>query len=237
MELSNFINKLYLSLNSKTKYKKGCWGNHKNDVWYFDCVCLIKSILWGWDANLKKKHGGAKYKSNDVPDIGCETMIKKCINVSNDFNTISVGELVYMKGHVGIYVGNNSVIEATKAWSSNVLMSKISSSGVRSYKNKRKLKWEKHGFLPYINYDTKNIYKGTLPTLPKRGFFKKGDKGVQVKYLQEFLNWFNSSNLKIDGIIGNKTIKEVKKFQKSVNIKVDGLFGKQSLEKAKNYTK
>ncbi len=237
MELSNFINKLYLALNSKTKYKKGCWGNHKKGIWYFDCVCLIKSILWGWNANNKYKHGGAKYKSNGVPDIGTEAMINKCSNISNNFKNIYVGELLYMKGHVGIYVGNGNVIEATKAWTSNVLISKINGRGIRSYKGKKKLKWEKHGFLPYVNYSNLKTYPGVLPILPKRGYFQNGDKGLQVKRLQEFLNWSNSTKIQIDGIIGNKTVNAIKKFQKKVNLKVDGLFGKKSLEKAKNFEK
>ena len=237
MKLSDFIEKLKLALNSKTKYKKGGWGSHKKETWYFDCVCLIKAILWGWNANLKAKHGGAKYKSNGVPDIGTESMIQKCYHTSKDFKHIFIGELLYMKGHVGIYIGNGNVIEATKAWTGNVLMSQVNSNGIRSYKGNRKLKWEKHGFLPYINYDNLNTYPGIFPKLPKRGYFKKGDKGLQIKYLQEFLNWANSCKLQIDGILGNKTVSEVKKFQKKVNIKADGLFGKISLENAENYVK
>ena len=34
--------------------------------------------------------------------------------------------------------------------------------------------------------DTKKGYTGTFPTLPTRGYFKKGDKGTQVKNLQKF---------------------------------------------------
>lgn len=237
MKINDFISKLYLALNSKTKYKKGCWGSHKKDLWYFDCVCLIKAILWGWDANTKYKHGGAVYKSNNVPDIGTEKMIQKCYNVSTDFSNLSLGELLYMKGHVGIYVGDRYVIEATKAWTANVLKSTVSSDGTRSYKNKKKLKWQKHGFLPYVNYDNQNKYGGIFPTLPKRGYFQKNDKGQQVKYLQQFLNWATDSNIKVDGIVGAETINLVKKFQKLANIKVDGLFGKDSLNAAYNFEK
>lgn len=94
-----------------------------------------------------------------------------------------------------------------------------------------------------IHYDItppttgENTYTGTLPTLPSRGYFKKGDKGTQVKNLQNFLNWAVNSNLVVDGIIGNATINAVKQFQKEVKIYVDGLFGKDCLSKAKAYTK
>lgn len=88
-----------------------------------------------------------------------------------------------------------------------------------------------------VDTDEKKTYTGTFPTLPSRGYFKKGDKGTQVKNLQKFLNWANDCKLGIDGIIGNNTISQVKAFQKKVKITSDGLFGKSSLEKAKAYTK
>lgn len=88
-----------------------------------------------------------------------------------------------------------------------------------------------------IAKDGKSTYTGTLPTLPSRGYFKKGDKGTQVKNLQKFLNWALDGKLDVDGIIGDKTIKAVKKFQDLVRIKIDGLFGKDSLKKAETFEK
>lgn len=85
--------------------------------------------------------------------------------------------------------------------------------------------------------NTKKGYTGTFPTLPSRGYFKKGDKGTQAKNLQKLLNWLNGAKLSVDGIIGDKSIKEVKTFQKSVKIAQDGLFGKSSLAKAKTIKK
>ena len=84
---------------------------------------------------------------------------------------------------------------------------------------------------------TKKTYTGTFPTLPSRGYFKKWDKGTQVRNLQYFLNWSIKAGLIVDGIIGDKTISAVKKFQKAVGITQDGLFGKNSLAKAKAYKK
>lgn len=80
---------------------------------------------------------------------------------------------------------------------------------------------------------TKKAYTGTFPKLPVRGYFKRGDNSVQVKYLQKFLNWFGNYKLTVDGVVGSKTIDAVEKFQKAVGIAVDGLFGKSSLVKAK----
>jgi len=83
----------------------------------------------------------------------------------------------------------------------------------------------------------KKAYSGTFPKLPKRGHFKKGDKGTQVKNLQKLLNWYGNYKLKVDGKCGKKTINAIKKFQKSIGIKSDGKFGKKTLAKAKTLKK
>lgn len=131
-----------------------------------------------------------------------------------------------------------------KGWACDFYISGVSASTLMSYVKK----------LPYfrytynvsgnvIHYDITppttggNTYTGTFPTLPSRGYFKKGDTGTQVKNLQNFLNWALNLKLGVDGIIGNATINAVKQFQKEVKIYVDGLFGKDCLSKAKTYTK
>lgn len=78
----------------------------------------------------------------------------------------------------------------------------------------------------------KKGYSGTFPKLPKRGYFKKGDKGKQVKNLQKFLKWYGYK-ISVDGKCGKNTIKTVKKFQKAVGMKATGRFGKKTLAKAK----
>lgn len=52
------------------------------DTFGFDCVCLIKGILWGWTGDKSKAYGGAQYASNGVPDIGADSMIARCTGVS-----------------------------------------------------------------------------------------------------------------------------------------------------------
>ena len=84
---------------------------------------------------------------------------------------------------------------------------------------------------------TKKAYTGTFPTLPKRGYFKKGDTGTQVKYLQKFLNWYGDYGLSVDGDFGAKTDVAVEKFQKATGLTVDGLFGSKCLAKAKTVKK
>ena len=119
-----------------------------SDTFAFDCVCLIKALLWGWDGSLNTTNGGAVYKSNGVPDIGTEQIINVCTDVSTDFSNIKVGELLWMSGHVGIYIGDGLAVECTPAWKNCVQITcvrNINQSGNGHT-------WTKHGKLPYVEY-------------------------------------------------------------------------------------
>lgn len=65
-------------------------GNPK--AFYFDCVGLIKAILWGWSGDSARTYGGATYPTmNQVlagacPDISADGMISICSGVSSDFS-------------------------------------------------------------------------------------------------------------------------------------------------------
>ena len=72
----------------------------------FDCVGMVKGILWGFTGKADSVYGGAAYESNGVPDFGTG-IIDKCSDVSKDFSKIVPGELLWMSGHVGIYIGNS----------------------------------------------------------------------------------------------------------------------------------
>lgn len=77
-------------------------------------------------------------------------------------------------------------------------------------------------------------YTGTLPKLPKRGWFSSGDTGEQVKLLQKFLNWyFGYSRLAVDGEVGRLTLNAVRDYQAAEGLKVDGGFGPECLKHAK----
>ena len=77
----------------------------------------------------------------------------------------------------------------------------------------------------------KTKFVGKLPS--KTLSRKLKSTGNQVKYLQDFLNWYDDYQLVRDGKFGPKTEKAVKDFQKQEKLKVDGIFGPKSLEQAK----
>lgn len=82
---------------------------------------------------------------------------------------------------------------------------------------------------------TKPIAKPTVvPTLPSRGYFKNGDKGVGVTQLQKILLYLKISvgEAGVDSIYGQDTVNGVKAFQKKYKLQIDGEWGKQCNNKA-----
>lgn len=179
MNADTFIEKLKFAESKKTVYIKGCFGapmtpankvrytknlqynanraaiinSCSDDTFGFDCVCLIKGILWGWNADKSKNYGGAKYTSNGVSDFGADSAMNFCTDVSTDFSNIVPGEVVWMPGHVGVYVGDGTVIECTPKWTNNVQYSNLGNIGLKTghWRN-----WNKHGKLKYIDYSAKS---------------------------------------------------------------------------------
>ena len=132
----------------------------KAPCWTFDCCGLIKAIIWGWDAKRAPNnvYGGAIYESNGLPDYGADSgkgnLIYYCTDVSEDFSKIVPGEMLWLEGHVGIYVGDGKAIECTTGWTDNVLTSVV--TNIRAAKSgERGRKWTKHGKLSkWVDYST-----------------------------------------------------------------------------------
>lgn len=120
------------------------------DTFGFDCVNLVKGALWGWKGDKKANYGGAVYCSNGVPDIGETAMINRCADVSSDFSKIEVGELLYMPGHVGVYIGNGLAVECSSAFKNCVQITAVKNIGTINGQNHRR--WTSHGKLPYFAY-------------------------------------------------------------------------------------
>lgn len=178
MTNKEFVEKLIdVANNYKTLYVMGCFGapmteankkrycnNHSyntnaarqkmikaatSDTFGFDCVNLIKAILWGWYGDKSRTYGGAQYAANGVPDISADGMIAECLNVSTDFSNIEVGEAVWCSGHIGVYIGDGLAVECTPSWNNCVQITSCNCS--KSGYNRRN--WVKHGKLPYITYE------------------------------------------------------------------------------------
>lgn len=128
------------------------------DTFGFDCVCLIKAALGSWSADVNKTYGGTivnkeangiSYGYDHVPDVGADGIVKYLLGVTTDFSNIVVGEVVWMQGHVGVYMGDGKVIECTPKWTNDVQYSNLGNLG---YKTGHYRVWTKHGKLPWVDY-------------------------------------------------------------------------------------
>ena len=117
----------------------------------FDCVNLIKGVLWGWSGDGSKGYGGAVYASGGVPDISADGMIAKCTGVTTNFSGIVTGEAVWLPGHVGVYIGGGKVIECTPIWKNGVQVTACLNIGPVVGLNGRR--WTKRGKIPYMTYE------------------------------------------------------------------------------------
>lgn len=128
----------------KDLYERGYFG--------FDCVCLIKAILWGWNGDRNKDNGGAIYESNGVKDYSENYIISDvCTSTTDDFTKILPGEFLWKSGHCGIYIGNGLAVECSPGWDDGVQITAVANIGIKAAYHATT--WTKHGKLPYIRYN------------------------------------------------------------------------------------
>lgn len=205
-------------------------------AFYFDCVCLIKSLLWGWNGDHNANFGGAVYASNGVPDISANGMINVCSEVSEDFSKVAIGEVVWREGHVGIYIGDGLSVECTPSWDCGVQITAVSKMGAKEGYNTRE--WVKHGKLPYVSYEEVSVEEPEVPNNSKESteengkivpvisglpILRKGDVNKAVNSLQALLIANKHNCGAIDGNFGGKTEACVKDFQAEKGIRISGL--------------
>lgn len=240
LKSDEFVRRLKdVAVNRETFYIHGCFGapmNAKNrqryssndsfnrsrarlineltqNVFGFDCVCLIKGILWGWNGDISKTYGGAVYKANGVPDTNADGMIAMCSGISTDFKNIKIGEAVWLKGHIGVYIGDGLAVECTPKWNNKVQITAVGNLGNKSGYYTRT--WTKHGKLPWIDYSVSS--NGTaLPqndtSIYRKYTVRKGDTlwSIAVKQLGKGLRYkeiMTINNLTTTQIYPNQVLK------------------------------
>lgn len=174
-------------LNQPTQYVLGGIGRYENGVRQFDCIGMIKSFLW---------HDYSQYNTNyygvTCPDLDCEAMIKRA-SVKGNINSIPEveGIIVYQKGHVGVYIGNGEVIEATAGFTGKVLKSHFKGNH-KTFKRTTWTHWFKMPELEYpssVDKQLNSAKKYSLKEMVQKT--KNGDFGnyPQRKAKIEALGW------------------------------------------------
>lgn len=179
-----------------------------SDLFYDGGKCAGCTTFMNW-AKKKGQFVTSNYKPGDV-------MLYNFDNIDDaDHTGICIG--TYSGGVVAIE-GNTSASTYGSQDNGGIVAEKRRSNGLilGAYRPK---------YDPEVTPSpSSKYYTGTLPTID----LVKGNTGMQVKYLQEFLNWFGGYNLDVDGSYGNITVAVVKDFQKYTKIEPDGMFGTES---------
>lgn len=139
------------------------------DTFGFDCVNLIKGILWGWCGDASKRYGGATYPTAAMfaagacPDVGADGMIAKCTGVSTTgWASMVPGEAVWLSGHIGIYIGDGLAVESSPAFANKVQITAVANIGKKAGYSART--WTKHGKVPWVDY-TGAVAGGSAPVV------------------------------------------------------------------------
>lgn len=192
-----------------------------------DCSNLFKGLVWGWNPQGKKiqpNGAGVVRKSNGLGDVTADGLFNLCEDISTDMKRILPGEMIWAKGHIGMYYGKvdgkDYVIDSTP-----------SLNGVKLNPMSRQ-NWKKHGKFPWVDYTDatpaageenviRRVLKRTTPTM----------KGDDVKLLQNTLIDLNYScgSCGADGKFGGDTEKAVKKYQAAHALEVDGKAGRHTV--------
>ena len=205
-----------------------------DEGFYFDCVGLIKSILWGWDGDRGKTYGGAKYASGGVPDCGADQMMDLCKDPSGDWSSIQPGEAVWKKGHIGVYIGGGFAVECTPAWKCGVQITAVLNIGKQlGYQGRS---WTRHGKLPWLSYEAAEAQEEpqkaesnqTAPAITGLPTLREGAEGETVRALQILLLGYGCDLGKgsDDGEFGPMTRQAVEDFQRQADLEDDGVVGK-----------
>lgn len=173
-----------------------------------DCSGLF---VWAY----KQINGSSIYHgSNTIYNKYCS---KKGRLTADLKKTIKPGTAVFTgdeksHGHIGLYVGNGKVIEASGT-QAGVCISNITAG-----------KWTYYGELTAVDFDGGEII--TQHTV------RRGDKGTEVKEIQRKLLelGYKLPKYGADGDFGSETEAAVKAFQKDWGLKTDGIVGEETLK-------
>lgn len=183
MTSEQYVSKLKILAERKTKYNNKYPYNllyvHK-DYTSGDCLNTIKALLNGYNI-YNNTVGYYQRDLSNTGDISEPVLLSKCSDVSSDFDNMIKGELLYMRGHVGSYVGltkrngkEYNVIECTKSFGGGIVYSWVDADGTRRSSNGgvKNGKWVSHGKMTlWLDYEVKEEPKPTQNVY----YVKRGD--------------------------------------------------------------
>ena len=180
-----------------------------------DCVGLIKGYLW-CDTPTDTT---PSYKS--AQDVSATGMLNKCVEKGSIGTMPDIpGILVFLPGHVGVYIGDGYVIEAMNH-NKGVVKTKLAGRG-----------WKNWGKCPWITYEavqkpaTNTKPTTTTPTTNNSSATKVIATGVVNCYSLNFRNGVGTNNTKILKVLKKNTkVSIIGKVSNWYKVIVDGITG------------
>lgn len=170
-------------------------------------------------------------------ECDCSSLVRQCIKEATGKdvgNFVTTNEPHYLEKS-GLFDDRITYESGVKLYTGDIIVTKIKGHTAVVVEG-----YERTNTSSSSKPTTSKTYSGTFPTLPPRGYYKKGD-GIttltnyptQIKRVQMFLNWAIDAGLTVDGKYGANTTSAVKTFQKKYGLTIDGMFGNKTLAKAK----
>ena len=183
-----------------------------------DCAGLLKWFLWARSFDDKTP----TYNASE--DYGATGFYNKCTVKGSlkDYKALTPGMIVFKgndttKTHMGIYIGNNKIIEA-KNHNNGVIKSDINSS------------WNYYGKCHLIEYSDITPIVTDKEINVQTYQIKKGSICTAVSTIQVLLNYLgykgtDGKPLTVDGEFGPHTDNAVRTFQRTKKLEIDGIVG------------
>ena len=114
-----------------------------------DCAGLIEGYMWSDTPTSKPV-----YKSNGFPEVSADSLYNMCKKKGTSMGDMPnvAGITVFMRGHVGVYIGNGEVIEA-RGHEYGVVKTKLA-----------RRPWKRWAFIDEIEYVTPQPEKPSVIT-------------------------------------------------------------------------
>lgn len=160
------------------------------------------------------------YSSNNCPDKSANGMFTYAKDSGCAWGTIDTlpeipGIAIRYDGHVGVYIGNNKVVEE-RGFNYGCVQTVVSDRN-----------WTHWYQLPFIDYGEADFSGGTTGYTLGSRLLQRGSEGSDVKALQEYLIQlgYELPVYGADGNFGAETENAVKDFQTDSNLTADGKYG------------
>lgn len=189
-----------------------------------DCVGLIKGYLWCDTPDSEPIYKAAQ----DVAVSGLYMVCTKSGSIDTMPNIPGVCVFMRSMGHVGVYIGDGYVIEAS-GHAMGVVQTKLEGRG-----------WGLWGTPRWISYEAaatpaqpaQTATQATASTLTVTGLplLRYGDKGECVRSAQLLLigRGYSCGRCGADGEIGQDTYNAIIAFQRASGLQQDGIIGAQT---------